>query len=88
MFGRSTVAEDSVSFDEDLIDVDHQSSSVSESHALLDPLNHCIPVLLVIAGSAQIARTEDVGLLLDDKVIMRDDPGVINGCQLLHLIDF
>lgn len=77
-----------MSLDEDLIDVDHQSSSVSESHALLDPLDHCIPVLLVIACSPQVARTEDVGLLLDDKMIVGDDPSVIDCCQFLHLVGF
>lgn len=88
MLGGAAVAENSVALDEDLIDVDDQASSVPQSEAPLDPFDHCVSVLLVIAGSAQVARAEDVGLLLDDKVVVRDDPRVIDGSEFLHLVGF
>lgn len=81
----AAITENTMTFDEDLVDINNQSSSVSQGVSFLDPFNNRRSVFLVIASWAEVAGTEDVGGWFDDKMIMWDDPVVINRGNLLNL---
>jgi hypothetical protein len=71
---------------EDLVDIHDKSTSISESVPIFDPFHNRLTVLHVLRGGTQVARAENICLLLDGKVVMRDDPVIIHSSHLLHFV--
>lgn len=82
----SDIAEHSMSLYEDLPDVRHQSSSVSQGVALADPSSHYLIVGFILVDCPQVAWAEHFGLRLDHQVLVRDHPFFFDQGQLLHYL--
>ena len=59
MVRRAEIAENSITLDEDLVDVDDQSSGISQGVSFVDPFINGGTIFEIITASAEISRTED-----------------------------
>ena len=78
--------ENSLSFDKDLSHVNDQSSSIPQSISFFHPSVNHFEVLFMFTCTSQITRAEDLSFVLNEQMIMRDDPILINKSQFLNFV--
>lgn len=83
---RTHAAENALSLDEDLRNIHDEASSISQSEAPFHPPVDDLSVLFIVTGASEVPRTENFSLLLDDQVIVGDDPVLLHHSELLNLV--